>query len=415
MKKLLGVLLAIAMSWPAGATVLSNVEVKGEIQTIASDVNHNKAAAAADRYNNGVSNRVLAGLSADLVEDVTANLLFQYADVWGENANNTGKTVQNYWNQVRLVNANVTLHNLFCAFDVTVGRQFYGDEDSTVMYIGPNHYNAEFAGYANSIDAAKLVYADDVKTFTMIAGTIIDANAQRYDGMPADLKYNLFGADFKLHLSDGFVAQVYGYDTTAKGAAAPIPAGLDEADKHFGIYGAKVGMNGEAVRASAEYARNFGGKRLIKEHKDTGYMVKADLAADINAITARGTFLYAKQGFQAFGNYTPGLLVGHLLGGNGIWDYSNEGIRLFNLGFDMKAAEKWVFALDGYLFEARTGHATSYEADLTAKYNHNEYVQLFAGIGYVRYAKTQNYTGFDRLNMDSKDNVKGQLGMLIKF
>ena len=63
MKKLLGVLLAVVMSWPVGATVLNNVEVKGEIQTIASDAHHN----AYQDYNSGVSTRVLAGLSAELV------------------------------------------------------------------------------------------------------------------------------------------------------------------------------------------------------------------------------------------------------------------------------------------------------------------------------------------------------------
>lgn len=412
MKKLLGVLLVAVMSWPANATVLKNVEVVGEIQTIASDVHHDTFGF----YNSGASNRVLAGLSADLVEDVTANLMFQYANAWGDNGDNEGKTVQNYWNNVKLVNANVVLHNLFCAFDLTVGRQFYGDEDSAVMYVGPNHYNAEFAGYANSIDAAKLVYADDVKALTLVAGTINDFGAWSSDTLPlAPAKYDMFGGDFKLNLTDGLFAQVYGYDFTAKGDAVPATE-----DKHTGFYGAKVGMNGEAVRASAEYARNFGGKRLIKEHKDTGYMVKADLAADIDAVTARGAFVYAKQGFEAMGNYTPGLLVGHLYGGD-IWDYSAEGLRLFNLGFDFKPFEKWVFALDGYTFQARTGHATTYEADLTAKYNHNEYVQLFAGVGYAKYTKNEKYNAAlpdattSRNTMDASDNFKGQIGMLIKF
>ncbi len=413
MKKLLGVLLAIAMSWPVSATVLKNVEVVGEIQTIASDVRHNQRGF----YNSGASNRVMAGLSADLVEDVTANLMFQYANEWGDNTDNEGKTVQNYWNNVKLVNANVVLHNLFCAFDLTVGRQFYGDEDSAVMYIGPNHYNAEFNGYVDSIDAAKLVYADDVKALTLVAGTINDFNAWSIDdpGLIADAKYDLFGADFKLHLNDGFTAQVYGYDFSAKGDAAR--AAGDE--KHEGFYGAKMGMNVEAFRASVEYARNFGGHRLIKEHKDTGYMVKTDLAADMDAATVRGAFVYAKQGFEAEGNYTPGLLVGHLYGGD-IWEYSNEGLRLFNVGFDMKAAEKWVFSLDGYTFQARTGHATTYEADFTVKYNHNEYVQLFAGVGYAKYTKNEKYNSVisnttSRGTMLASDNVKGQIGMLIKF
>ena len=411
MKKLLGVLLAIAMSWPASATVLKNVEVVGEIQTIASDVRTNNTAVTLPRtYNTGTSARVLAGLSADLVEDVTANLLFQYANEWGQDSA-AGKDVNTYWGDIRLVNANVVLHNLFCAFDVTVGRQFYGDEDSAIIYFGPNHYNAEFNGYTRSLDAAKITYADDVKSLTLIGGRV-NQSAQFSGVIPAPAaaaSFDIYGADFKLHMGDNLTAQVYGYDVR------------DEwGDNDAGIYGAKVGMNVEAVRAAVEYARNFGGDRLIKEHNKAdggkGHMLKVDVAADIEAVTARGAFVYANENFQALGNYTPGLLVGHDLGGN-FYDYSNgEGVALFNLGFDVKPFEKWTFSLDGYTFQDhRMDHSATLEADLTAKYDHNEYVQLFAGVGYAKYTATDAYANVYNKAVLGSDNVKGQLGMLIKF
>ncbi len=411
MKKLLGVLLAIAMSWPASAAVVKGVEVVGEIQTIASDV---RASSNTDKvdYNRGAWTRAMAGLSAELVEDVTANVVFQYAYDWGTN-NDKLNGFANSGHDVKLVNANVALHNLLCAFDLTVGRQFYGDEDSAVMYFGPNHYNAEVGQYARAFDAAKLVYSDDVKTFTAVAGTMYDSELENENA-----KYNLFGADFKLNVTNALTAQVYGYDVVATGDEAAAKAveyiGYDASHRHNGFYGAKLAFAPEAFRASVEAARNYGARRFAKEHNPTGYMVKADLAADIKAVTARGTFLYAKEGFQAFGNYTPGLLVGHKLGGD-IWNYTDEnGIRLFNLGFDMKPAEKWVVSLDGYTFQSRTGHATTYEADLTVKYNHNEYVQLFAGAGYAKYTKTEGYTDYNS-NDIARDNVKGQLGMLVRF
>lgn len=426
MKKLLGVLLAITMSWPVGATVLNNVEVIGEIQTIASDVRVNRDATDAQVYNTGTSARVMAGLSADLVEDVTANLLFQYANTWG-NDFAAGNSVQNYWDGVRLVNANVVLHNLLCAFDVTVGRQFYGDEDSAVMYVGPNHYNAEFNGYATSLDAVKLAYADDVKALTLIAGrvnathtaglnnTAAVAPIHAIGGWVTAPTFDVYGADFKLHMGETVTAQVYGYDVRNYNTAYLVDGAVEAYnDDDSGIYGTKLSANMEAFRFAAEYARNFGGSRLIKEHKGTGDMVKVDAAMDIDAITARGTFLYARENFWAFGNYTPGLLVGHSLGG-AIFDYTaNHGVRMFNLGFDMKPADKWTFSLDGYAFQGREGHhAATWEADLTAKYDHNEYVQLFAGAGYAKYGNDAT-SAFNKENM-GKDNVKGQLGMLIKF
>ena len=407
MKKLLGVLLAMTLSWPASATVLHNVEVKGEIQTIASDVHHNDrdAMAAADLYNSGTSNRVLAGLSADLVEDVTANILFQYADRWGSDGDN-GRNLDGYWNQVRVVNANVALHNLLCAFDLTVGRQFYGDEDSAVMYIGPNHYNAERNGYVNSLDAAKLTYADDMKSVTLIAGRVNGALGGLWAHKADEKVGDVYGADVRLTPSNMVKLQGYIYDlrdaeiTNADGVAVHYA--------NAGLYGAKATLNPEAFTLAAEYARNYGG------HDMKGYMVKADIAANIKAVTARGAFVYAKEGFLSWGNYTPGLLVGHRFD---VFNYANDGVRLFNLGFDMKPADKWTVSLDGYSFQGRHGkHAATLEADLTVKYDHNEYVQLFAGAGYVKYGSEDRLASrLSRTHRDDRDNFKGQLGMLIKF
>ena len=418
MKKLLS-LLAVAALMPvaANAEVLKNVNLKGEIQTIASDVHHNvitDAVTGAKGYNDGTSARVLAGLSADLVEDVTANLMFQYANVWGSD-DSTGKNVQGYWNDVRLVEGNVVLHNLFCCLEATVGRQFYGDEDSAVMYFGPNHYNAEFNGLTNSLDAVKVTYSDDVKALTLIAGRINEIDDETdVTGTMVEAEAALMGADFRLNLTDALKLQVYGYNVRD----LEFDDGLGtiwKIEGNGGFYGAKLALDPEdGIRLAAEYARNYGfHKQLFKESNDTGHMAKVDVAMDIDAITARGAFLYANENFWAFGNYTPGLLVGHPLGGD-IFDYSNSGVAMFNLGFDVKPADKWTVSLDGYSFQDhRMKHSATFEADLTAKYAHNEYVELFAGVGYAKYTGADN-TDFNKTAL-KEDNFKGQLGMLIKF
>lgn len=417
MKKMLGVLLAMAIAFPASADVLKNVNLKGEIQTIASDVKSNNNLVPAP-YNTGVTSRVMAGLSADLVEDVTANLMFQYANFWGNDAS-SGNSMQDYWNSVRLVEGNVVLSNLFCCLEATIGRQFYGDEDSAVMYFGPNHYNAEFNGYANSIDGLKIAYADDAKAFTFLAGK---ANVTSVMGISDNgfiagnhggplgtfPSFDIIGADFKLNLAENMYAKIYGYDLMDSQR-------IIFADKHSGFYGVQFGADMEAMRFGAQYNRNFGGDRLIKEHEGTGHMAKVDFAMDIDAFTARAAYVYANASFFAYGNYTPGLLIGQDMGG--IWGYGPEGISMFNLGFDMKPFEKWTFALDGYSFQDRRfHHGATWEADLTAKYAQNEYVELFAGVGYVKYTKTDvANVPFYNKNVLGSDNVKGQLGMLIKF
>ena len=395
MKKLLGLLLALAVAFPASADVLKNVDLKGEIQTIASDVHHNPLDGGEKIYNSGTDLRVLAGASFDLVEDVRANLLFGYTNTWGDSTNgDTGSTIQYYWEDVELVEANVVLSNLFCCLEATVGRQFYGDEDSAVMYFGPIHYNAETNGW-KALDAVKVAYSDDFKTFTMIAGKLITnaAPEDTYEG-------EIYGADLKLNLTDTLKWQLYGYNLQ-NGVyydEAGTPTILDQ---NSGFYGTKLTFDPEAVTLAAEYARNFSGERLVKEHKDTGYLVKVDAALNLEAVTPRFAFVYTN-GFSGFGNYTPGLLVGDR------YDVLASSLRLFNVGVDYTTG-KWTFALDGFSFQEREAHhSATLEADLTAKYAHNEYVELFAGIGYAKY-------GHAKTDFGQKDNTKGQLGMLIKF
>lgn len=400
MKKLLGLLLVITMAWPiaAKADVLKNVELKGEIQTIASDARHDNKS--------GTNFRVLAGLSTELVEDVKANVLFQYNNAWLSGTE--GNTVQNYWNNVRLAEANVVLSNLFCCLEATVGRQFYGDEDSAVMYLGPNHY---FFGMnkAPSLDGAKLVYSDDFKTFTMLAGRVDYMSPATVDD-----NWTVYGLDLKLNLTDTLTAQIYGYDfMNSKYDAATEK-------RHEGFYGAKATFAPEAATLSAEYARGYEANRLFREGDNSPYMVKVDAALNMDVITPRAAFYYAKGVVSPFGNYYPGLAVGHVLAGLGepfasySFDGVRNGVRMFNVGLDY-AWNKFVFSLDGFSFQDRTAKDSStWEADLVAKYNHNDYVQLFAGIGYAKYSNAESDT-FGRKNQDTKDNTVGQLGMLIKF
>ena len=398
MKKLLGLLLAMTMAWPvtASAEVLKNVDLKGEIQTIASDARHDKN----NVYKSGTNFRVLAGLSADLVEDVRANVLFQYNDAWLSGTE--GNTVQNYWDEVRLAEANVVLSNLFCCLEATVGRQFYGDEDSAVMYFGPNHYVFGM-NKAPSLDGAKLVYSDDFKTFTMLAGKLVTYTTVGSSTVVDD-NWTVYGLDLKLNLTDTLTAQVYGYDfMNSKYDAA-------REKRHEGFYGAKATFAPEAATLSAEYARGYEANRLFREGNDSPYMVKVDAALNMDVITPRAAFYYAKGVVSQLGNYYPGLAVGHVSAGVGEpFVYSLNGVRMFNVGVDY-VWNKFVFSLDGFSFQDRTAKDSStWEADLVAKYNHNDYVQLFAGIGYAKYSTEVKEA------QDTKDNTVGQLGMLIKF
>ena len=430
MKKLLGLLLVAAIAFPASAAVIKNVELKGEVQTIASDTKANvEMPTGAALYNRGAKTRAIAGLSFDVVEDVKANLLFQYVYAWGDH-NYTNNGFDNA-KGMKLANANLVFSNLFDSLEVTVGRQFYGEDGSPIIYFGANHYNAEGLGYASSLDAAKAVYSNDNLTATFIAGKVADVSAGFfgfYGDPEIGLRGNLFGADVKFNITDALTANVYGYDYN-NNAVYDTDVYDDtwgaEVTKNIGVYGAKLGWTTDAFRMSAEYARNFSGHRLVKEPKDVPYMVKADIATDIEAVTLRGTFLYAKtkadweMPFFQLGNYAPGLLVGHRLSQGvtqSIFTYDVSGIRMFNIGFDYKPADQWTVSLDGFSFQSRDGHHATYEADLTAKYDYNDYVQLFAGLGYAKYGNAEQLlTGLPYKDAIGTENYKGQIGMLVRF
>lgn len=403
MKKLLGLFMALAIAMPASAELLRNFELTGDVQVIASDVRHN----ASGEFTTGTNMRVLAGGSFDVAENVRANLMFQYLNQWGSGPTiegftpgTIGKSANDYLDQIRLVEANVDMKELFGWLDMKVGRQFYGDEDSTVMYIGPRYYNSELRyndyNYATSIDAVKLAYANDFVNANVIMGEI-----ELYDNGGAGVvppisatgnKHYMYGLDAKFRLSDPLSFQLYGYNIK------------DVGEDYNGFYGGKLTFAPEAFLVSAEYARNHEGNRLIKESHDNPYLLKLDAKLNMDAFTPRAAFVYSKDFASPFGNYRPGLLMG---------DWAPTEIlaygRIYNVGLDYNW-EKWNFALDGYAFQDRTAqHSASLEADLVVKYDYNDNIQLFAGAGYIKYNSNDSNT------FDAADNTKGQVGVLVRL
>ena len=394
MKKLLGLFLVLTMAWPASAAIVDNVDAIGEIEVIGANNNAQMSNA------NGAASRVMAGLSAELTEDVRANVQFVYNTPW--NGNSQGRVIssetagdEGYLQDIYLAEANMVLSNLMDRFELTLGRQFYGDEDSALLYFGPRHgYMAALASPVTSLDAAKLTYADDVKALTLIAGktqNLMEAEAVR----DADF----YGIDFRMNLTDTVKAQVYGYAFNNKVWA----------DEYKGFYGAKLSMMPEAGALSVEYARGHNGDRLIKESGDTPYLVRADGALHMDAFTPRAAFIYQKGVVSEYGAYAPGLVYGKTYFGEDLYN-ALDGKRIFNVGLDYNW-DKWTFAVDGFAFQERSGKdAATWEADLTATYQHNENVGLFAGIGYAKLG-----TDMKADHNGQQDATVYQAGVNVKF
>ena len=374
MKKTLALLLAVAFAVPAFAgNVLSNVETYGEIETIGFTQSEDAAAKS-------VANRVLFGVSTDLVEDVRANLTFAYNNVW-ENTN--GEVVNTYLNTIEVAEANVVISNLFGALEAKIGRQFYGNEDSPVMYIGPRHgsYLNITALPTMSMDGALLTWSNDSAALSAFYAQMTDPSDERLTGVTFDYAF-----------TNNLVAGVYWYDVSD-----------DAPERHMGIWGGKLAYQNEGTKLGVEYAKNY--TNGVFSYNNIGWMLKADAALNLDmekiALTPRLSYYISEKEFFAAGNYAPGIALGNFVGPLSM---TGEDWRVFNAGLDfgVKAWEKVTFAFD-YLNAEIDRDWVGNEFDLKATYQHNDYVSFTLGGGVVTNIP------------DTDDLYVGQLGMLIKF
>jgi hypothetical protein len=380
MKKTLALLLAVAFAVPAFAgNILSNVETYGEIETI--------GLMTSSKETNGiksVANRTLFGMSADLVEDVRANLTFAYNNAWEDTE---GDDVHTYLYDIEVAEANVVVSNIFGALEAKIGRQFYGNEDSPVMYLGPRHNLYANIRDLESVDGALLSYSGESFAMSALYAQLGDVNGD-YTGEHA----RMTGLTFDYAFNNNLTAGVYWYDTLDQ----------DDSEDHLGIWGGKVAYQNEEAKLAVEYAKNYIGH--VFGHNNEGWMLKADAAMNLDmekiALTPRITYYHEEKDFIENGNYTPGIILGNMkVNVPFAFDY-----RILNAGIDFgfKALEKVTFSFD-YLNAKIENHWLGNEYDLTAKYQHNDYVTFTLGGGVIA-----NMT-------ETPDAYAAQIGMLIKF
>lgn len=408
MKKLLGVLFALALVVPAMAgNIFSNVETYGEVQTIGS-LTENVGSSS----NRDVSNRVIFGLGMDLVEDVRANVSFLNTSYWGTANTFAGDSVDTFLQEIYVPEANVTISNVFGALDVKVGRQFYGDEDSSVMYFGPTHYKGVITApsgndpsYAQvrdswSLDGAVISHNGDNWSFNAIYAKLMDALDNDDDDV------SVGGFDVKANITNNLLLQAYMYDFRNGSGGTK--------EHHMGIWGVKPSFTNDVITVSAEMAKNY--EDQIFGQNNRGWLLRAD--AKVNYALAaldfspRIGYVHTEKGFGSYGNYLPGLI---LSSASGQLYAAEDALRVLNVGMDFKfaALDKVSFALDYFAFkygDNGRSHAEwlANEFDLMAKYALNEYVELHAAVGCM----TNTAQG---ISYHNNDPYTGQLGMIVRF
>ena len=390
MKKLLVAVLACAMVAPAFAA-FDNVKVTGDIQTIGlalegQGTNIIMPAAMSVR---GTSNRVMFGVGADLVEDVRAQVTLEHEWMFGDNGTwgNTVTGGAGVLDTTNVVEAYVNISNVFDALEVKVGRQFYGDEKSAVMYFGPVNGYA-IANTYQSVEGTTVTYNGDNLAVTAAYLTLINA------GWGAAGHQDIAGLDATYKVDDNLSIQGYVYDIRQRAVATPVSS----------FWGVKPTIEMEALKASVEFARNYG-------DVEKAWLLKADVAfpmeMDNMSLTPRVSYTKLDKGFVAYGNYRPGLIFGTVVGE--VSSLGADRLQVLNAGVCMKFADlnKWGFGLDFYKAKVENAgaevQANSWEANVI--YNHNEYV-AFRLTGAI-------LTGVGEKLTESPTAL--QLGMNIKF
>ena len=375
MKKLLVAVLAVALFAPAFA--VENVKLTGDIQSIGLGYNDRGTTIVGNNLR-GTTNRVILGFGADLVEDVYAKVTFAHRWVAGDNGL-TGATVTGVATSLLdttfVAEAFVKVSNIFDALEVKVGRQYYGDVNSAVMYFGPDYGYAVVNNYA-SLDGVTAKYNGENFALTAAYFTLNNAMAINPALPTTGENLNLAGLDLDVKINENIKASAYVYDVRDDDALT--------LGNSFGFWGVKPTLEYEHFKLGAEYARNYAA------HNDKGWQVKADLAIPLGTedtrITPRVTYLKSEKNFVAFGNYRPGLMFGTVLVARGTLGAVNnilggavDNWEVLNVGLCMKFAglEKVGFGLDFYtgdLDGAGTLHGNSWE--VKAVYNVNQYVNL---------------------------------------
>jgi len=349
------------------------------------------------------------GLRYGLSDTIIASLAVGYYNSWG---GFTGDNLNTYLNTINVVEANVKFKNLFDVegLSLKIGRQYYGDSDSTVMYFGNRGLTAEesIVPPITSIDAVVAYYKNDNIKANVIYGNVVSYVGRDVTLAGFDVKY--------LNLVDELLdAQVYFYDFTG---------GLPAASNKYGIFGLKPTVKVAGLKASLEFAKNYGGPNEFenKDFPDTN-LIKLDASYSLEdlKLTPRLAWLLIGgdrpgQQFINFGNYTPGSIYGNEYYGSMI--YNDE--MIFNVGADYAFSEKFSFSADLYNFSSRFSEYNApngdkdkriqfgSEIDLVARYQYSEKASFYIGVSHL-FAN-----GWKNVTPDS-DIAKYEFGVSYKF
>ncbi len=310
MKRVLVVAVALALifsSNPAGAELLKNFHLSGQIDVQATSANN--VLDFATRQNSAVltnggklvgvacggvgqptcattnndrigtaQTRLMLHMDWDLLDDVHSHVTLSkndrdYGTAGGGNPHGSVTNVQtlttpggtDVLGNVFVDEAYFKVDKVAGQVDTTLGRQFYGDAGDIVIYYGPSD-KAWYGMPVSAIDAARF----DWKSEWLAATGLVAKQKGAAVGGVAAADVDVRGLNLLFKGNDNFHASFYGWNkvTHATGALGTPPAGAGGAGgggKNDNLYliGLKAKIQGGGFWLKGEFDQNVGDNRLI--------------------------------------------------------------------------------------------------------------------------------------------------------
>ncbi len=430
MKKLLGLALAIGLLVPmANAQILDNVETYGEVEILG--VNHTN-------YNYGVSNtdyrntqvRVIYGLGWDLLDNVRANISAVHENrFWGEDTpDGSSNGVSNESNSITVLSeANMVMEDVIGSWSAKLGRQFYGDEHSFVIYYGPTH-GAEYGDGTNvrrfttSLDAARFDYEGMNTVATILYGKTAETN--KTNDTSGDVSF--LGLEGQYMPTEEWTLKAHVYDRRTNDQTGPYSPTSTNAE-HIGIYGLMAAYENNNWMFDAEFDRNYGGKG-IGSNDFRGMLFDFNAAytweASSSVWTPRIEYLNIDGGDTTHVNkryitFNTQAIRRGMIYGNSLFVNPTQ-FEMWNFGLDAKfdRFEDWRFGLDYFTFADNnqgTNEDIGKEWDLMVYYDYSENVTFNIGAATMKWKSSYDVSGGTPSTDDREDANKLQAGVTVRW
>lgn len=392
MKKILGLVLVLALFVPAAAQAKINLYGQFDVSGYSFDgTGISGVEAPSNTYM-----RAILGANFGLAENIDANVALLYGRFWGEysktDGNNPGESTQSVLDTTKIAEANVVFKNLFenDKMSLKIGKFFYGDKGNSVFYIGPkdlNTYNfSQLAGSGagalvtlneSGMDGALLTYNDTKENLKVDVG-YSKLSSDNYSNLsiffsPSNDKANVVFADARYKYNDMLGLQAYVYDFEAYDSSS------SDRDR-YDYVGVKPSVEIDKLKASLEVIQSFySDKGRIADDGYDRYFAKIDASYQLtDCLTPRAMY------FKAGDNYIAPLNDIYLgLALTSLMYYNNglNGIDCLNAGIDYKIGKFKILA-DYFRLVPNGQYSPGYEADLRAEYYYTEKIVFKGGIGY---------------------------------